>query len=179
MSVRIYRPQLVWSMGDLQVAGDLGSVLNRWAGTRYESGQSYCQRGADCTGSVFGVIDELDGRARMRPAGFPHDASLHDRPGAIVAVREIVRRYSPCHKIEADTDRKFHVEPGDIVVTGSPGGGPGHVEIVGANRNELWHSLPQSGFHQGGWSFFDTQVLYAIYRIEDKSRWDSRRGPAC
>ena len=119
---------------------------------------------------MFGVIDEIDGRARMEPAGFPHDASLHDRAGAVRTVREIVRRYSPCHKLVM-VDGTIMVEPGDIVVTGSPGGGPGHVEIVGANKNELWHALPVAGFHQGGWGFLEQQVLYAVYRIDDKHRW--------
>ena len=173
MSTRIYSPRLVWTQGKIgDVALDaLDRALYAWHGTPYESGQSFIQRGADCTGAVFGVIDTIDGRKRQEPAGFPHDGSLHDRAGAICAVREIVRRYSPCHKIEAAEDRMFYVEPGDIVVTGMPGGGPGHVEIVGARPNELWHAQPAPGFHQGGWSFLEQQILYAIYRIDDKDRW--------
>jgi len=173
MSTRIYAPRLVWTRGKIgDVALDaLDRCLYAWHGTPYESGQSFIQRGADCTGAVFGVIDTIDGRARMQPAGFPHDGSLHDRAGAIRTVREIVRRYSPCHKLEAAEDRMFYVEPGDIVVTGMPGGGPGHVEIVGARPNELWHAQPAPGFHQGGWSFLEQQILYAIYRIDDKHRW--------
>lgn len=171
MTTRIYMPRLVWNEGNIDVAVALGSELNSWNGTPYESGQSFMQRGADCTGAIFGVIDALDGRARMEPPGFPHDASLHDRAGAIRTVREIVRRYSPCVKVEADEKGYFQVEPGDIVVTGMPGGGPGHIEIVGANPNELWHAQPSPGFHQGGWSFLEQQLLYAIYRIEDKHRW--------
>jgi hypothetical protein len=168
---RIYKPRLVWNEGDINVAIALGAEINRWAGTPYESGQSFPQRGADCTGSIFGIVDALDGRARMQPAGFPNDGSLHDRAGAVRSVREIVNRYSPCRKLESDDDGYFQVEPGDIVVTGMPGGGPGHVEIVGANKNELWHAQPAPGFHQGGWSFLEQQILYAIYRIEDKNRW--------
>ncbi len=173
MSIRIYKPRLEWNFGNLRTSMALFRELGRWAGTPYESGQSYCQRGADCTGSIFGVVDALDGRARMQPAGFPHDGSLHNRAGAIKAVREIVSRYSPCHKLESDENGIYQVEPGDIVVTGVPGGGPGHVEIVGAFENELWHSMPTPGFHQGGWSFLEQQVLYAVYRIEDKHRWSN------
>jgi hypothetical protein len=171
MTTRIYSPRLIWNQGALTVATALRAELRRWEGTRYESGQSFPQRGADCTGSIFGIVDALDGRARMQPAGFPHDGALHNRAGAIAAVREIVRRYSPCHKIEPDERGYFQVEPGDIVVTGEPGGGPGHVEMVGPDKNELWHAMPSPGFHQGGWSFLEQQLLYAIYRIEDKDRW--------
>ena len=173
MTTRIYSPQLVWVRGKIgDVALDaLDRCLYAWLGTPYESGQSFIQRGADCTGAVFGVIDTIDGRKRMEPAGFPHDGSLHDRAGAIRTVREIVRRYSPCHKVEPADDGLYYVEPGDIVVTGMPGGGPGHVEIVGARPNELFHAQPAPGFHQGGWSFLEQQILYAIYRIDDKHRW--------
>lgn len=172
MSTRVHSPHLVWGPGSVENCNlqALDAALRAWEGTPYESGQSYIQRAADCTGSVFGIIDSLDGRKRMEPAGFPHDGSLHDRAGAIRSVREIVRRYSPCYKVEA-VEGLFHVEPGDIVVTGLPGGGPGHVEIVGARKNELWHAQPSPGFHQGGWSFLEQQLLYAVYRIEDKNRW--------
>jgi hypothetical protein len=171
MTIRIYKPRLVWNTGNIEIAAAMVSEIHNWIGTPYESGQSFPQRGADCTGSIFGIIDALDGRKRMKPVGFPHDGSLHCRAGAVRTVREIVRRYSPCHKIEADEDGLFQVEPGDIVVTGDQGGGPGHVELVGPNPNELYHSMPSVGFHQGGWSFLEQQVLYAVYRIEDKHLW--------
>jgi hypothetical protein len=100
----------------------------------------------------------------------PHDAAMHDREGAIGAMRELVRRYAPCQKVEPVAG-VWHVEPGDIVLTGAPGGGPGHVAIVGAGRNQLWHAVKGSGFHQGGWSFLDVQVLYAVFRALDKERW--------
>jgi hypothetical protein len=43
--------------------------------------------------------------------------------------------------------------------------------MVGPDKNELWHALPMPGFHQGGWAFLEQQTLYAVYRIQDKSRW--------
>jgi len=173
MTVRVYRPRLVWTLGDLTLNARkaLGEALREWEGTPYESGQRFIQRGCDCIGGIFGVVDMIDGRERAAFPGMPYDASMHDRAGAIAAVRELVRRYSPCHKVEANDERMFEVEPGDIVTTGEPGGGPGHVEIVGTRPNELWHALPGAGFHQGGWSLLDSQVLYAIYRIDDKERW--------
>lgn len=173
MSTRIYAPEMVWEYGNLSATTliALDDTLRAWEGTPYESGQCFIQRGADCIGSVCGVIDDMDGRARATHPGLPSDASMHSRSTAIRAVRELIRRYSPCEKVESDSEHIFHVEPGDIVVTGSPGGGPGHVEMVGSCPNELWHALPASGFHQGGWSFLEQQFLFAIFRIQDKDRW--------
>ena len=72
---------------------------------------------------------------------------------------------------QAGADGMTTVEPGDIVVTGAVGGGPGHVAIVGARRNTLWHAVSGPGFHQTGWALLSGQVLWAVYRIEDKHRW--------
>jgi len=174
MTVRIYSPAMVWEPLDARVPEALCALddtLRAWDKTPYESGQRFKQRGADCIGAVFGVVDEMDGRQRAQFPGMPQDTAMHDRRTAIAAVRELVRRYSPCRKVEPSARGVFLVQPGDIVVTGAPGGGPGHVEIVGARTNELWHAIPCSGFHQGGWSFFEQQVLFAVYRIEDKHRW--------
>ncbi len=169
MVVSIYNPQIVWEPGDERVAAALDAELRAWDRTPYESGQRFKGRGADCIGGVFGVIDALDGRERAQFPGMPHDASLHDRAGAVRAMRELVRRYQPCHRLA--TRNGMCVQPGDIVGVGPPGGGPGHVLIVGARRNELWQALPLSGFHQSGWSLFAEQVLWAVYRIEDRERW--------
>lgn len=173
MSASIYTPNIEWepirSADGPAIMRALDTTLQRWRSTPYESGQRFCGRAADCIGSVFGVVDDLDGRGRARHAGMPHDTAMHQRGTAIAAMRELVRRYSPCQRLRGEG--KLHVQPGDIVVTGEPGGGPGHVEIVGARKNELWHAMPASGFHQGGWSLLSQQVLFAVYRINDKSRW--------
>ena len=149
MTVRIWNPNMVWepSPESPRVVSALEYTLEAWRGTPYESGQRFCGRAADCIGSIFGVIDDMAGRPRATFPGMPRDAAMHDRPGAIAAVRELVRRYSPCVKVKPDAEGVFYVEPGDIITTGMPGGGPGHVEMVGAHRNELWHALPVSGFH--------------------------------
>lgn len=170
MSARTYAPKLIWTPGNPIADEALRDALMAWNGTPYESGQCFIGRGADCVGAVFGVIDQIDGRQRAAQSGMPHDAAMHNRPGALAAMRELVRRYMPNDKVEP-VDGVYYVEPGDIVATGEPGGGPGHVELVGANKNELWHAVPGTGFHQGGWSLLSHQVLYAIYRISDKYRW--------
>lgn len=169
MSIRIVAPEMTWTPASFD-ARALERALERWRGTPYESGQRMRGLGADCIGSVFGVVDDVDGRPRAEYPGLPVDAAMHSRATAVAAMRELVRRYAPCAKV-VPTGRVTRVEPGDIVVTGMPGGGPGHVEMVGCRRNELWHAIPGSGFHQGGWGLFAEQVLWVVYRIEDKVRW--------
>ena len=170
MGIRVYNASFLWTpLGDSQIQENISRTLRAWERTPYESGQRFRGRGADCIGSVFGVVDDLDGRQRAEFPGMPRDTSMHDRASAIATVRELVKRYSPCKKVVA-RDGYYYVQPGDIVVTGTAGGGPGHVEIVGM-KNELWHSLPDSGFHQGGFGFLQDQTLFAIYRIQDKDRW--------
>lgn len=174
MRSRIYAPDMVWQPMSCarheQATANLERALSRWERTPYESGQRFCQRGADCLGGVFGVIDDVDGRQRAQFPGMPADTALHNRRTAVRAVRELIRRYSPGRKLER-SGGAFVVEPGDIVVTGAPGGGPGHVELVGPRRNQLWHALPASGFHQTGWGFLEQQLLFAIYRLDDRERW--------
>lgn len=167
MSVRIVAPNLVWHphpSEDSQRA--LRAALAAWEGTPYQSGQRFRGRGADCVGAVFGVIDDLDGLARAQAPGLPTDASLHNTAAAVIAVRELVRRYSPCRKVEG-----LDVRPGHILVTGQGAGGPGHVAIVGARRNEIWQATPGAGFHQGGWGMLSSQVLFAVYELGNDGNW--------
>lgn len=175
MSLRVYSPRLVWDTlrcaDGPAISKSLDKALREWEGTPYESGQRFKQRGADCIGAIFGVVDQIDGRSRAAYPGMPQDTAMHNRATAVVAVRELLRRYAPAEKVEGLPGEPLLVEPGDVLVTGAPGGGPGHVEMVGARKNELWHALPGAGFHQGGWGLLNCQVLYAVYRIMDKERW--------
>ncbi len=171
---RVVDPKLCWAPSMIPGLHDsMSRVLSAWQGTPYESGQRFIQRGADCIGAVFGVIDDLDGRARAEFPGMPHDCAMHSGETARAAVREILRRYDPIVNVAQRSDGICCVEPGDLILTGHPGGGPGHVEMVGVRHGHLWHALPGIGFHQGGWSLFDTQTMLAVYRIEDKERWVS------
>jgi hypothetical protein len=175
VSVRTYKPRLTWSEGGLspEVLINLDRVLRSWARTPYSSGQRLKGRGADCIGSVFGVIDELDGRLRAQDPGLPQDTAMHHRDTAVVAMKEILRRYAPLRKLGAMGRAPLVVEPGDLLVTGLSNGGPGHLEMVGARKNELWHATAGPGFHQGGWSLLSEQVLYGVWRPEEKDRWIS------
>jgi len=163
---RILQPSLAWTRHPDP------AIAEEWEGTPYESGQRVKKVAADCIGSVFGVIDDLDGQNRASLPGLPADAAMHSRDTAVAAVRELIRRYEPNRKLRLGRNGDVRVRPGDIVVTGYKGGGPGHVEIVGARRNELWHSLEDgAGFAQRGWGFLESQVLYGVWRAEDQWRW--------
>jgi len=172
MSVILYSPEMEWCpLDDPKIQANIERVMWAWKGTPYESGQRFIGRGADCIGAIFGIVDDLDGQSRAELPNLPPDAAMNDRSTAILAMRELITRYAPMARVRPDENNVTHVEPGDFVVTGELGGGPGHLEMVGARRNELWHCIPEVGFHQGGWSFFSTQVLWAVYRIQDKHLW--------
>lgn len=148
--------------------------LEEWDGCRYESGQSFNEGepgAADCIGSVFGVVDWTDGKDRRYAPGFPSDTAMHNRNTAVLAMRELQRRYAPNTKIKATAEGVYYVQPGDIIVTGLAGGGPGHVAMVGPKRNTMWESVPSTGFRQQGWVFFAGQEVWAVYRLDNKEDW--------
>lgn len=142
----------------------LTHALQAWAGTPYGSGQGVMGGAADCIGSVFGIIDWLDGVERDR-ASLPADVALHDRPTAIKAMLQLMRTYGPT-KLQPGAD----LEPGDLVVVGQHNGGPGHIMIVGTQPNTLWDSQPLAGFQMRGWGLTDRQVFHAAFR-PNKSKW--------
>lgn len=160
-----------WSLERrLLAVQNLRAALAHWDQTAYESGQCFAGRGADCIGAVFGVVDELDGLARRMVAGLPNDVSMHCRETAVAAMRELIRRYAPCQKVKA-RDGVLAVQPGDILITGIVGGGPGHVSMIGCDPNTLWEATPSSGFQRKGWSLLREQRVWAVYRLMNKELW--------
>lgn len=180
MSLRVYKAPMLWTPLSIRgfdreqlqaVTSRLESVLEGWRWTPYESGQCARGRGADCIGAVFGAVDEMDGRDRRLVSGLPRDAAMHRRHTAVKAMRRLVRAYQPAEKVEPEPGQKWAVQPGDIVVIGEQGGGPGHVMMVGPRRNTLWDATPGPGFQQKGWSLLDTNVLWAVYRLGNREEW--------
>lgn len=178
--MKVYLPNLIWEpMKDpesrfdaTKATANLAKVLALWKPCRYESGSSVRGVACDCIGGLFGLIDDLDGRHRACCSPLPADTAMHDRESAISTMRHLVGRFKPNFQVEASEDGYFHVQPGDIIVTGYPHGGPGHVEMVGPQRNTLWHALPGSGFHQTGFGFLEgAQLLWRVYRLGDRWRW--------
>jgi cell wall-associated NlpC family hydrolase len=149
----------------------LSCALDEWRGTPYASGQSMRGRGADCIGAPFGVIDQLEGTRRTYRPEFPGDAAMHDSAGAFAALRRLLTLYGDSERLRAAPSERLEVEPGDLVVCGAVGGGPGHLMMVGPRRNELWHATAGAGFHQSGWALFTHQRLIGAWRLGGKHSW--------
>lgn len=150
----------------------LGEVLETWRRTPYASGQRLRGVAADCIGGVFGSIDDMDGRQRAQDPSLPSDTALHSPKSAYKAVAAIRRIYAPAKRLRP-VDGKIRVQPGDLLVVGTSLGGPGHLMIVGAKRNTIWHaSNSAEGFCQTGWALGDGfERLFAVYRLGDRERW--------
>jgi hypothetical protein len=106
---------------------------------------------------------------RRRPTDIktlPSDVSFHDRIGAMRAFVKIKRLYPNCRLVKDEP-----LEPGDLVVVGSPGGGPGHAMLVGTEPYTLWHCTPNNGVNMTGWALVvGQQKIFRVYRAKDRSR---------
>jgi hypothetical protein len=95
----------------------LGAILLRWEGTPYRPGQQKEKAGVDCVRFVAAVLDELRGTSTPIET-LPPDAAMHTREGAIASMLNIKRAFMPCELVGDNS-----LEPGDVLVTGPPGGG--------------------------------------------------------
>lgn len=167
--------QLVWAPLPRELRGaqwKLEAALRAWKNTPYRSGQRLRGVGGDCIGDVFGVIDDIDGRPRAQNPVLPADTALHDPESAHEAVGILRRLYSPAKRLHW-TDGTLEVQPGDLLVVGPSLGGPGHLMIVGTQKNTIWHaSNSAEGFCMTGWALGDGfERLFAVYRLGDRERW--------
>jgi len=164
---------LVWEPmscehGD-EITARIQKVLESWRYTRYMAGQqTKGEKGVvDCVRFVFGVIDELYGRQFLPSPRLPQDTAWHSRRGAMKALHTMRRIYGASERVRRD-----RLQPGDVVITGPPGGGPGHAMIVGGRKNTLWHCVQNSGVCQTGIGFFNEQQrIFAVYRFSDREGW--------
>lgn len=147
----------------------LERILDSWEGTAYVPGQQMKGAGVDCVRFVCAVLDELYGFKRVPLPELPADLALHQRNTAIAAMRYIIGLYEPNVSVEDG-----RLEPGDILVVAQKGGGPGHAMIVGARKNELWHSNSRR-VQMTGIGFLGEEghgyKLYGVYRLLDRERW--------
>lgn len=149
----------------------LGVVLESWLETPYRPGgrQRGPHGGVDCVRFVCEVLDELYGVPRSNLPTLPNDYAMHQRAGAVAAMRFILRLYEPNEPVNDGA-----LEPGDVVVAAQLGGGPGHALIVGARPNEIWHAIGRRvqktgiGILSGDYSEWK---FVAAYRVSDKARW--------
>jgi len=151
-----------------RILAALRAVLESWEGTQYAAGQCAKQSGVDCTRFVGAICDELRGDERTSYDALPHDAAMHDRVGAERTMRELLRLYAPLVKVAGGV-----CQPGDFVITGPAGGGPGHSMIAGWRRGELWQTNSREVTRSGLALNSQLQVVHGVYR--DLRRGDWRR----
>lgn len=142
----------------------LEELLLSWERTLYMPGQQRRGVGVDCVRFVAAVLDELLARPATPLETLPSDASLHNRAGALRGMRRLRELFMPNRPISEGEP----VEPGDVVVTGPLGGGPGHAMIVGA-RPRLWHSSVSS-VHWTGLRAPKGHRVFRVYRMDDEER---------
>lgn len=137
-------------------------ILESWEGTPHREGQQCRGEAVDCVRFVSAVLDELYG-IRTEIARLPQDASFHSKETCYSAFRTFMQGY-PHDKVEGA------LQPGDILVTGPRGGGPGHAIVVG--KRHLWHCDSRSVVRTGlvltsGGVYFHKATL----RGHNRERW--------
>ena len=147
---------------------DLSDLLCAWEGTPYMAGSQGMQMGVDCVRFVSAVLDTVLGKSTPIQA-LPQDVAFHNRARSVAAVRQLLREFGPHEEVSEGGV----LRPCDVVVVGSPRGGPGHAILVGTEKNTLWQSDCDTGVCKGGFSLMMTyQKLYRVYRIKDlEERW--------
>lgn len=144
----------------------LNTLFDGWQGTPYMAGNQCKQSGVDCVRWVTAVLDAMYNRTSTDIVTLPSDASFHNKRGAMKAMLHIKRLYPHCKVL-----RQAPLEPGDLVIVGPPGGGPGHAMLVGTQKNTLWHCAPHSGVCKTGWSLaVGHQHIFRVYRAKDRVR---------
>ena len=153
--------------GERELSIRLAEILSSWEGTRYWPNQCAKGAGVDCVRFVCSVMDELRGLSLPDPETLPQDSAMHNRAGAIATMKTIKQRYAPIAQVSDGS-----LEPCDILVTGPPGGGPGHGLIVGPERNQIWHATALR-VQRCGLSFADGDYskIFAVYRCGDRETW--------
>lgn len=137
-------------------------ILQSWEGTPYMDGQRLRGVATNCIGFASGVLDELYGSESSFPR-LPPDTAMHNRREAMRIMRTMMRAFQ--HEQAID-----YVEPGDVLVTGELGGGPGHIIVVG--ERQLWQSTRFFGVRPTGLGLIQThQVFHAAFRMLNKESW--------
>ncbi len=96
----------------------------------------------------------------------PHDISFHNRKGAMSGLRWFMRQFPTCKQ-----QTNGEIEPGDVLITGPVGGGPGHAMIVGPWENQIWQATGASGVHFTGMALPHIFELHAVFRFTDREVW--------
>ena len=143
----------------------LARILGEWEDTPYRAGIIQKGVGVYCTAFVARVLDELYGREPTSLAKVPHDVGQHNRRRAMAALRWFTRQFPTSFEVEDG-----EVEPGDLLMTGPSGGGPGHAMIVGPRRNTVWQACGRS-VHYTGLFLPEGFDLFQVRRFADREAW--------
>lgn len=142
----------------------LESILIDWEDTPWAPGQQCCGVAVDCVHFVAAVYDQLRGRKAKLPK-IAQDASFNSSETTWKALKWFFKEY----EVIDVSDEEF-VQPGDCLIMGPIGGGPGHGVIVG--KDCLWHCGPEM-VCRAGLSIHSQGVYYlkAIKRIKHREEW--------
>lgn len=156
-----------WDPGVESTRVKLQGILESWKGTPYMEGARSKGVGVDCVRFVVSVFDELAGTSTDITT-LPRDAHLHAAALSRAAMHQILTLFTPTTPVY---DRALL--PGDVLVTGPPGGGPGHAMIVGYETNTLWEAS-RDGVLKTSFAAASTnnRIIFRIIRIVNTTyRW--------
>jgi len=181
--MQMQRLPIVWTPIDVRnadsekkIAERLAAVLHSWEDTPYSSTQAVRGVGVYCTAFVCGVLDDLYRVDEPTPLNkIPHDVSMHCGASARAGLRWFMRHYPCADRLwsitSADEENEIiEVQPGDVLITGPVGGGPGHAIMIGPRKNVMWQASG-SYVHYTGFGVPVGNMLYAVYRFSDRERW--------
>jgi hypothetical protein len=149
----------------IEIERRLMRILGEWEGTPYNTMFAEKRVGVHCSSFVCRVLDELYKRPPTDLPAIPRDIGFHNRAGAIAGLRWFMRQYPTCQQL---TDN--YVEPGDILIVGPKGGGPGHAMIVGPRENTIWQAS-EGGVHYTGMALPEIYEFHAAFRFRDRKDW--------
>lgn len=152
-----------------RILGRLRSILQSWEHTPYRSRACVKKVGADCVRYGLAIIDELRGLDRLSQVQtVSDDVCMHDAKTAFETVSRIEGIYQPLERVWEP-----YIEPGDLILVGPPGGGPGHLQIVGPDPNTIWHCDRGTGVCRTGMGVRDGhERIFRAYRFGDRLEWD-------
>ena len=141
--------------------------LEPWVGTPYGAGQGVAGVATDCVRSLAGVGAALEGTPSRDITHLPPDTALHKPDEARAAMREIMSNFPLWERIRSPKD----FQPGDMVVVGKKGCGPGHGIFV-SHRERMFIEATPRGFHYTGiGSIRKSWRIFSLYRYTLRGDW--------
>lgn len=149
---------------DPRVEERLHRAFGEWIDTPYREGQATPKVGANCIGFGFGLLSRLHGRP-FQHERIPADTSMHNKVGAMRTLHRMRRTFPEHYRV-----RGPYLKPGDVMIAGPTGGGPGHWRFIGDERNTIWEA-GSGGVQRYGWCIPDTMKVFRVYRFTQEQQW--------